>query len=324
MKQKILITIGLVLILALIGFMIKDLFLGPAGHPNPYEYDISGIRKGDTNTVQFKEAQVIKPGLTEIHGIALNKSGKIFVAGKDGVEIFDPQGNLDSKFVIQGTANCIFVDKDNTIYLGMNDHLEKYDVNGKQLQKWSPAYPESLLTSIATSGNEVFVADAGAKIVYRYDDNGRMQKTIGQKDPQTGVKGFIIPSPYFDLAVEGKNKLWVVNPGRHKLEEYTFDGEPVRSWGVASMATEGFCGCCNPSNFAIMPDSTFVTSEKAIERIKLYSHKGEFICLVAAADSFNEGTKGIDLAVNAKGEIYVLDPERTEIRKFVKKNNQPI
>ena len=323
MKQKILIALGLVLILALIGFMVRDLFVGKADRSNPYEYDITGIRKGDTSAVQFKEVQTIKSALTEVHGIALDKSGAFYVAGKDGLEIYNPDGKLVSKFKLDGTANCIFVDNDKTIYLGMGNHIEKYAGNGVLVQKWEPTDPESVLTSIAKTGKSIFVADAGLKIVYRYDQEGKMQKRIGQKDPQTGVKGFIIPSPYFDLAIADNDHIWVVNPGRHELEKFTFDGDPVTSWGVASMATEGFCGCCNPSNFALMPDSSFVTSEKAIERVKIYSPKGEFVCLVAASDSFTEGTKGIDLAVNAKGEIYALDPERLEVRKFVKKNNQP-
>ena len=32
---------------------------------------------------------------------------------------------------------------------------------------------------------------------------------------------------------------------------------------------------------------------------------------------FEEGTKGLDLAVGAKGEIFVLDPVRNQIRKFM-------
>ena len=41
--------------------------------------------------------------------------------------------------------------------------------------------------------------------------------------------------------------------------------------------------------------------------------------VVATPDSFNEGTKGLDLAVDSKDRILVLDPERNQVRVFVLK-----
>ena len=82
------------------------------------------------------------------------------------------------------------------------------------------------------------------------------------------------------------------------------------------MATEGFCGCCNPSNFAFINDSLFVTSEKAIERVKIYSTDGTFLCVVATPDQFESGTKGLDLAVDKQNRILVLDPVKKMIRIF--------
>jgi len=62
-----------------------------------------------------------------------------------------------------------------------------------------------------------------------------------------------------------------------------------------------------------------VTSEKGIERIKIYSPLGDFRCIVATPAAFNEGTKGLDLAVDSKDRILVLDPERNQVRIFVMK-----
>jgi hypothetical protein len=322
MKHRIFVILGLALLLALIAFMVKDLFLGKSEYKNPYAYDLEKIRKSDSSAVQFTEGKSFKPLLAEIHGIAVGAEDEVYVCGKDGVEIYDKDGALQSRFGIRGVATCIGVGNAKSILLGMTDHIEKFDSKGNLLSEWVPASSESVLTSIAVSGTSVFVADAGAKIVYRYDNAGKLQNKIGQKDPQAGVKGFIIPSPYFDLAIADANHIWVVNPGRHNFEKYTFDGEIVTVWGKASMAVDGFCGCCNPSNFAILPDSSFVTSEKAIERVKIYSPKGDYVCLVATPDSFTAGTKGLDLAVNSKGEILLLDPARGEIRKFAKKEHR--
>jgi hypothetical protein len=161
------------------------------------------------------------------------------------------------------------------------------------------------------------------RIVYRYDHNGKLFNRIGEKDPENKIPGFIIPSPYFDVAIGRKGELWVANTGRHELEQFTPDGKLVTSWGKASMTIEGFCGCCNPSHFAILSDGSFVTSEKGIERVKIYSSGGSLDCVVATPEKFEEGTRGLDMAVDQKGRILVLDPVKKQVRIFVKKQEPP-
>ncbi|MBU4493955.1 MAG: hypothetical protein KJ874_01485, partial [Acidobacteria bacterium] len=91
------------------------------------------------------------------------------------------------------------------------------------------------------------------------------------------------------------------------------------SWGEASMDIEGFCGCCNPSHFAVLPDGSFVTSEKGIPRVKIYDRLGRLASVVAGPDRFDEGTKGLDTAADADGRIYILDPSRKRVRIFSEK-----
>ncbi len=316
MKQKIVIISAVVLLLALVGFMIKDFFFSKHYNINPYEFELNSVRKGDTSMAAFSETGQIKTTLEEIHGIATDSSGKIYVAGKDGVEIFDPSGKLESRFNIEGTALCISLSENGNIFLGMKDHIEIWDNSGKLLSRWVSLGNEATITSIAVKGVNVFFADAGQKVVYHYHVKGYLMNKIGLKDPVTGVPGFIIPSPYFDLGISKDGNLWVVNPGRHSFEKYNFAGKLLTSWGKASMALEGFCGCCNPSNFAFLNDSLFVTSEKGIERVKIYGADGTFLTLVATPDQFKQGTKGLDLAVDNQNRILVLDPVKMEIRIF--------
>jgi hypothetical protein len=319
MKPKLYIIGALVLLLALVGFMVWDFFSGDSDNNNPYALDLNSLRSGDTSDCMYAETQQIKPLLSEIHGIATDSKGNIYICGKDSLEILDSAGKvLDSKG-IGGTALCIHVDNKGTILLGMEDHVQVLNAEGNPGSNWKSPGPDAVITSITTSGPDLFVADAGNKIVYRYDYTGKIINKIGQKDPATGVPGFILPSPYFDVAIGTDDNLWVVNTGLHQLEKFTKEGKLLTSWGKASMEITGFCGCCNPSNIALLPGGAFVTSEKAIERIKIYDPQGNFVCLVALPSSFEEGTKGLDLAVGVHGEILVLDPVKNLIRKFTEK-----
>ncbi len=316
MKQKIIIISALLLLLALVAFMVKDFFFSSPDNTNPYEFELNNVRTGDTSMATFSETGQIKTSLEEIHGIATDSSGKIFVAGKDGVERYDSSGKLENKFKIDGTAKCIALNENGNIFIGMKDHIEIWDSTGILLSQWASLGDEVEITSVAVKGTDIFFADAGQKVVYHCHVKGYLLNKIGLKDPATGVPGFIVPSPYFDLGISKDGNLWVVNPGRHSFEKYNFQGKLLTSWGKASMALEGFCGCCNPSNFAFINDSLFVTSEKGIERIKIYGADGTFLAVVATPDKFKQGTKGLDLAVDNKNRILVLDPVKMEIRIF--------
>jgi hypothetical protein len=203
----------------------------------------------------------------------------------------------------------------------MGDHIEVYAGTGRQLKRWDSFGEDAFITSVAVSGNDIYIADAGEKTVYHCNGSGALLKRIGEKDPARNIPGFLVPSPYFDLGPGIRGELWIVNPGRHRLCQFDRDGNLVASWGESSLTLEGFCGCCNPSNFAMMSDGSFVTAEKGIERIKIYRPDGSFACLVAGPDSFMEGTRGIDLAVDSRDRIIVLDPGRNQVRIFVKKGS---
>jgi hypothetical protein len=110
----------------------------------------------------------------------------------------------------------------------------------------------------------------------------------------------------------------VVNPGLHRIEAYTFDGDLEFWWGKASTAIDGFSGCCNPVNFALMPDGGFVTSEKGLPRVKIYDIEGAFQSVVLGADVLNTYGRGIalDVAADSQGRILLLDPIKRVFRIF--------
>lgn len=316
MKHKIIIISAIALLLVLVAFMVKDFFFSKSGNINPYRFELDSLRSGDTIKAVYAETQQFPTGLEEINGIATDASGRIYVAGKDSVIILNASGKAEIKFKIEGVAQCISLDEKGMIYLGMQNHIELWNNSGKQTAKWNSCGAEAVITSLAVSGENIFAADAGQKVVYRFNKKGELMNKIGLKDPATGIPGFIVPSAYFDLGIGMDGNLWVVNPGRHSFEKYDFEGNLLSSWGKASMAMDGFCGCCNPSNFAIIYDSLFVTSEKAIERVKIYNSDGSFRCLVATPDQFEAGTKGLDLAVDTNNRILVLDPVKKLVRIF--------
>jgi len=302
-----------------------------SGLGSEFAYDIEDLSHIDPNLIVCEQVGVsISTGFTNSRGIAVGTDGSIYVAGDKAIRVFAESGTLLNELGIENAPRCLAVADDGKIYVGMNDHVEVFDANDKRLSSWQSLGDKAVLTSIAVLKNNVFVADAGNRIVLRYDTAGNLIKRIGQKDESRNIPGFVIPSPYFDLAVGPDGLLRVTDPGRHRIEAYTFDGDLEFWWGEFSTGIEGFCGCCNPVNFAMLTDSSFVTCEKGLVRVKIYDAEGSFCGVVAGPEQLNmdgvtiicetpaEGESGgFDVAVDKSGRILVLDTINNVVRTFI-------
>ena len=318
MNRKLINIVLIVLALAIVVVIGKDFIGKKAGKniENPYKYDVTEFRKVDSTTILFHETVTFPVNVDEPKGIAVLGKQIIVVAEKLLLK-YDYSGKELLRKELPDTANCVTVDANNEIWVGMLHSVASYDQGGNLIKQWNSFGNRSVITSVAASGETVYVADAGNRIVYQCNKNGQIQSKIGEKDAQKEVPGYIIPSPYFDLALDDNNFLWVVNPGRHSFENYNKDGTMRTSWGVASFKIEGFTGCCNPANMAIMADNTFITSEKGMPRIKLYSQHGDFLGVVASPEMFNDDSYlAPDIAVDSEQRVVALDFERKQVRIF--------
>lgn len=294
-------------------------------------YDLSAFSKVDPSLIQYEEAGKIKTRFQTLRGIAVGPENRIYVAADKTIRVHNSDTTFLSEIRLNDSPRCLTVTDDGTLYVGMKNHLEVYNPEGVCEANWDSLDPNAVLTSIAVSGKDVFVADAGNRTILRYDASGKLVRRIGKKDEDRDVPGFVVPSPYFDLAVASDGLLRIANPGQHRVEAYTFDGDFEFSWGKVSMDIDGFCGCCNPVNFAMLPDGRFVTCEKGLPRVKIYDADGTFSGVVAGPETF-AGTEsacnleglsncqkgGLDVAVDSQGRILVMDPIERSVRIFTK------
>ncbi|UCC98816.1 MAG: NHL repeat-containing protein [Phycisphaerales bacterium] len=327
------ILIGLAVMVAVMAVVRLDV-IGRKGNGlgKGFKYDIEELTRVDPALIVYEEsADAIETGLAATHGIAVDSKGFIYVAADRAVRIFSDRGVILGEIELAEPAGCLTVSTDGNLFVGFKDHVEIYDAQGQRQASWDSLGTNALLTSIAAQGDDVFVADAGNRVVIRYDVSGNVLGHIGKKDSFRNVPGFVIPSPYFDLVVSRDGLLRVVNPGRRRVEAYTFEGDIEFWWGVSSVDIEGFCGCCNPVNIAVLPDGGYVTCEKGLVRVKVYDSEGQFAGVVAGPSQLvREGecrvcdlpeecqAGGFDVAVDAAGRVFVLDTIRNNVRIFTK------
>ena len=329
MKQKIIIGSSVVLLLLAVFLIARDLFQKSS---SPTEASCCGddytvLKRIDTSLIGYTRIKIIETGLKDLSGIALDESQSIFVCGNKVVAVFDTSGRRINRFSIDTAARCITVNGSD-LYLGMGPRIAHYKSFGKRISLWKSLNSSGFITSIAINGNTIYAADAISKRILKYTTEGKFIQEIGRKDSLTNSPGFVIPSRYFDIAFGAFNDLWAVNPGRLSIENFTPEGHMQSAWGKASSQNNGFTGCCNPAHMAVLPDGSFVTYEKGIDKIKVFDPTGSFLCLVGGAGSFKGkadfqlGNINLvkDIATGTDGNIYVLDCYNG-INVFKKKNN---
>ncbi|MHB9031118.1 MAG: NHL repeat-containing protein [Candidatus Latescibacterota bacterium] len=286
---------------------------------NPFEYTIENYKQFDPELLRYSEIHTIPLCFQTVSGMAIDSKDNLYVTGDDQVLIMNGAGQLQSAIATNGTALCIAVDKNGDIYLGMTGHIEVWDRKGAKKAHWKDSGDNAMLTSIVVTDDCVYAADAGNRILRKYDKNGNEMVEIGGENADKDIPGCVVPGRFFDVDIDPDGFIWLVNPGRHTLENYTPEGDLRSSWGVYSMEIEGFCGCCNPSHITILDDGRFITSEKGIPRVKVYDRLGNLESVVAGPGQFLEKTEGLDLAADSKGRIFVLDPMKMAVRIFERK-----
>ena len=306
MKKKVIAFFSVFIILVFIGYMIFD-FTRPDDF-SKNEPTTIGIR---TMPDAWKISDQFKINEGSLKVVTVSKTGKIYLGGDSFVSCYDKEmnseWNLKTPSPVTSLAN--FGD---TIYASTMDLILIISPDGRIKSEWGPFEDNSIITSVSANNKYVAFADAGNKMIFILDKGGEVKKMIGQNDGQ-----FVIPSPYFDVALDSENNLFAANTGHRRVETRNFDGDIKSYFGEPGLAPEAFCGCCNPAHFILIPDG-FVTAEKGINRIKILNKKGEFIEFVSSKNKFAASIP-LDLASADGKTIYAANPSDSKLYIFTRK-----
>ena len=297
--------------------------LCPPGQP--CVLDTAGMRKTAPWMIKYRETGRIKTGMKDPRGIAAGGDHSVWVVGDKRLVQFNAQGNQQSVVGLDAAAECVTVADDGSVFLGMGDHVEVYK-NGQRVARWGTFGTRTVITCILPTASAIYVADAGGAKILCCDKQGRLttRPWIGLFDPARNIPGLVVPSAHLDMAIAPDGLLRVNNPGRRKIEAYTIDGDLELSWGKSSTDPEGFPGCCNPTDIAVLPDGKIIAADKGLPCVKVYEPDGTFVGVVAGPEAFPEvgaltdvgGFAGLDLAVDGD-RVLVLDPVRGDVIIFM-------
>jgi hypothetical protein len=301
-----------------------------------FALDLTDQMRIDPQRVGYWQCASIDVPMQQLRGIACDDQSRIYVAGDQAIHIYDAEGKSQGQIALDSPPLCLAVADDDAngsarLFVGMADGVQVLGADHQILAAWQVPAENTLLASIAVVGDEVFVADAGNRRVWRFNGKGELLGQIGNPDASLQIPGFVIPSRYFDIVAGSEGLLYCVNPGRLQVSTFTFAGDLGNSWGHAGSSIADFFGCCNPSHIARFSDGRFVTSERGIPRIKVYSANGDLDSVVAgpqqlgiSESSVADPRHGIDepvfdIAVDQQDRVLALDRQTRSVRIFCPK-----
>lgn len=306
MNKKVLAFLSVLVVLVFIGYMIYDSVRPEASDQS----QIPGSFK-DSLPDAWKISDELKITEGALKAVTVSPTGKIYIGGDSFVSCYNKElkleWNIKTPHPISSLSNY-----GDTIFASTIDLILIISSDGKMKDEWGPFEENGIITSVTSNKNYVVYGDAGNKMVIVLDKSGVVKKLIGQNDGQ-----FVLPSPYFDVALNADNTLYIANTGHRRVETRNMDGEIKSYFGEPGTAAGAFCGCCNPAHFAIIPGG-FVTAEKGINRIKILNNSGEFVEYVSAKNKFTVSVP-LDVASADGKTIYAANPADSKLYVFNRK-----
>ncbi len=306
MNKKVLTILSVLIVLAFIGYIIIDI-IKPVGKVTNDQKITEIVEIPDAWEISYE----LKVNEGSLKAVTIAQSGKIYIGGDSFVSCYDNNMKLNWNLKTPSPVTAL-ANSGDTVFASTMDQILVLGIDGRIKSEWGPYEDSSIITSVSSNRKYVAFADAGNKLVYILDKGGEVKFMIGQNNSQ-----FVIPSPYFDVALDNENHVFVANTGLHRIETYSIDGVLKSQFGEAGTAPGSFCGCCAPPHFALIPEG-FVTAEKGINRIKILNKKGEFVEYVNSKNNFIK-SEPLDLASADGITIYGAYPGDSKLYVFTRK-----
>ena len=273
--------------------------------------------------MRYHHARTIAGGFRgSLRGITCDAHDRLYAAGDAEIRVFDG-GALWRRWPAAGPVHTVAIARDGRVFVGESRQIEIFDAGGRLLDTWRDPERLGRVSAIGFCGSDVLAGDSHGRAIRRYDAGGRFLNDIGRNNR---TQGFVVPNGVVDFGVDAAGIIHATNPGKHRVERYTPEGGLLGHLGrFGGVDPAGFSGCCNPTNVCVREGSAegpgddsalrIFTTEKAGPRVKVYDSAGTLLAVIADT-GFDPNCKNMDVAVDSRGLVHVVDTVRLEIRVF--------
>jgi len=175
MNKNSLIIIILILVAAVTALILTD-FSGDKPDKrgkNPYEYNVDTYKTVAEDLIHYRETKNIPFGKIIATALCIHENA-LYVAGDNFLQVLKPDGTQLLSVPIGEGPTCIHANADNII-VGFEKNVSVFDHQGNLMHAWEIPESKTVITSLTSKGNTIYVADAGNRRVMGYSFQGERQ-----------------------------------------------------------------------------------------------------------------------------------------------------
>jgi predicted membrane-bound mannosyltransferase/sugar lactone lactonase YvrE len=163
----------------------------------------------------------------------------------------------------------------------------------------------------------IYVTDSRNHRIQHFSSNGEFINGWGTfEDSSQGEPALGAFNEPWGVAVSKDGSVFVSDTWNHRIQKFTADGKPIKTWGVFGQSADvnGFYG---PRGLAISPDGNLYIADTGNNRIVVYDQNGNFLSEFGGpgvdAGQFSEP---VDVFVHEDGLVYVTDTWNQRVQLF--------
>jgi hypothetical protein len=252
-------------------------------------------------------------------GMAINAMGDVYVTdeGSNRVQKFTAGGGFLAQWGTFGFAEGHFtyvgrvaVDALGSVYVcDPNLLIQKFSENGTFIIKWGKIgagdgeFDGPSAIAVDAYGS-VYVVDQYHCRVQKFTSTGGFVGKWGTRGAGDGQ--FVNPAA---IAVAPSGHVYVVDPGNSRVQEFGPDGDFIRKWGSLGKGDGQFAG---PMGVAVDRSGSVYVADTNNNRVQVFTADGRFVTKWVVTGSGYTS----DLAVDASGNVYVMDHAFDWVRKY--------
>lgn len=263
--------------------------------------------------MEFRHAASISGFAGPVRSLCIGAGGRLYVSDGANIRSYDSPGRPAASYTASRPVCAVAVASNGSVYAGEAGQVEIFDGSGRIVGTWRNLGALGEITAIGFFGRDVFLGDAAGRCILRCDRAGRVLGRIGANGP---LGGFHIPNGIIDFDIDAEGVIHAANPGKHRVERYSRDGELLGHVGrFDGQDPAGFGGCCNPTNAALGHSGRIYVTEKADARAKVLDRNGKLLAVIGEG-MFHPASKNMTIAIDTRGCVYVADAARRRVVIF--------
>ncbi len=226
-----------------------------------------------------------------------------FVLGtKNSIVTISANGKLNNTVKMEHPVTAVYASQEGLYAAsGSTIYLINKDNNTSII---SDLGSKSIIKSIRKVDNKLYISDAGNRLLYIFNLQGKLKHIYSFEKPHT----LLIVSPWLDFIVLSDAKFWITNPGNHQIDLYSKEGKYIKSI-PKSEETILFEGCCNPVLIEKISEKKLVTWEKGVKRLRVFDSEGKILDEINVNTYFQTELNLADMTYQ-NGILYLLDRNR--------------